>query len=101
MELTIDEKKKMAHISIKENIIDFYAIEELSDLLNNLLERGKKKIELDLSDVRVIDSSGIGQLIFFKKKFANINNGNLVIISLSKELENLFRSAKLDELLEI
>ena len=80
--------------------IDIPAAEILKKSLFRICENGKKEIILDFKEVRSIGSSGIGALIFFHKKFIEME-GKIQIINVNKNIRSLFGIIKLDELFEI
>ena len=63
----------MIDIDIKDNGLSFFVIikgeieiihiKELKEKLTSLAEKNNKDIELDLSDVEYMDSSGVGTLL--------------------------------------
>jgi anti-sigma B factor antagonist len=62
--------------------------------VRELLEAGKKNICLNLGDVSYVDSSGIGELV---SSFTSVNNqnGKLVLLNLTKKLQELLAITKL------
>jgi anti-sigma B factor antagonist len=66
----------------------------LRSAIRNLLEKGRKKILLNLSGVGYIDSSGIGELV---ASFTAINKegGQLKLLNLTQKLQDLLAITKL------
>lgn len=75
--ITIGEGSKEVRLTVRE-----------------LLEAGKKNICLNLGDVSYVDSSGIGELV---SSFTSVNNqnGKLVLLNLTKKLQELLAITKL------
>ena len=66
----------------------------LRETVRDLLNRGQKKILLNLGDVTYIDSSGIGELV---SGFTTVTNqgGQLKLLSLTKKVQDLLQITKL------
>ncbi len=66
----------------------------LRSAIRGLLEKGRKKILLNLSGVGYIDSSGIGELV---ASFTAINKegGQLKLLNLTQKLQDLLAITKL------
>ncbi len=66
----------------------------LRETVRDLLNRGEKKILLNLGDVTYIDSSGIGELVTC---FARVTNqgGQLKLLNLTKKVHDLLQITKL------
>ena len=66
----------------------------LRETVRDLLNRGEKKILLNLGNVTYIDSSGIGELV---SGFTTVTNqgGQLKLLSLTKKVHDLLQITKL------
>jgi anti-sigma B factor antagonist len=66
----------------------------LRDTLRDMVNKGHKKILLNLSDVSYIDSSGIGELV---SGFTTVTNqgGSLKLLGLTKRVKDLLQITKL------
>ena len=66
----------------------------LRETVRDLLNRGQKKILLNLGEVTYIDSSGIGELV---SGFTTVTNqgGQLKLLSLTKKVHDLLQITKL------
>jgi anti-sigma B factor antagonist len=66
----------------------------LPALIQDLVQRGRRKVVLSLEDLEYVDSSGIGDLV---GAFAILrrNGGELLLHSISKRLDDLFAITKL------
>jgi anti-sigma B factor antagonist len=51
---------------------------------------------LDMSDIRYMDSSGIGVLLTIYNEFGNRTNGRMVLINPSDQVINILKITKLD-----
>ena len=72
----------------------------LRDTVRDLLNRGQKKILLNLGDVNYIDSSGIGELV---SGFTTVTNqgGQLKLLNLTKKVNDLLQITKLYTVFEV
>ncbi len=72
----------------------------LRDTVRDLLNRGQKKILLNLGDVSYIDSSGIGELV---SAFTTVTNqgGQLKLLNLTKKVHDLLQITKLYTVFEV
>ena len=72
----------------------------LRDLVRELLNKGNKKILLNLGDVTYIDSSGIGELV---SAFTTVRNGGgeLKLLNLTKKVHDLLQITKLYTVFDI
>ena len=66
----------------------------LREMIRDLLNKGQKKIVLNLADVNYIDSSGIGELV---SGFTTVKNqgGELKLLHLTKKVHELLQITKL------
>ncbi|HEY2352855.1 MAG TPA: STAS domain-containing protein [Candidatus Acidoferrum sp.] len=66
----------------------------IREMIRDLLEKGRKKILLNLADVDYIDSSGLGALV---SAFTSVRNegGELKLVYLTKKVHDLLQMTKL------
>ncbi len=66
----------------------------LREMIRDLLNKGQKKIVLNLADVNYIDSSGIGELV---SGFTTVKNqgGELKLLHLTKKVHELLQITRL------
>ncbi len=66
----------------------------LREMIRDLLNKGQKRIVLNLADVNYIDSSGIGELV---SGFTTVKNqgGELKLLHLTKKVHELLQITKL------
>ncbi len=67
---------------------------DFRDKIQELLEKGMKKIILDLSGVKWMNSLGLGALISAFTSVKN-NDGTMVITNVTKKVESLFMITQL------
>lgn len=73
---------------------------ELVELANENIENGIKLCAIDISEVRFINSSGIGVLITILTKFRNVE-GEVVLINPSEQVKKLLIITKLNAIFTI
>ena len=66
----------------------------LREMVRDLLDKGQKRIVLNLGDVNYIDSSGIGELVSGFTTVKN-NGGELKLLHLTKKVHDLLQITKL------
>ena len=64
--------------------------------LKNLISEGVRELVVDMTNARVIDSSGIGLLVATHNSLARLN-GKLTIKNVSQDLLELLRAFRLDK----
>jgi anti-sigma B factor antagonist len=99
-------KKKIARIKILQEegktivkpTFDIVAtsLPELRDVLKLAIDEGVENICVDLSQVAMIDSMGLG-LIIATHNSLNKHGGKLSVINVSKDVYDLFRNMRLDK----
>jgi anti-sigma B factor antagonist len=67
---------------------------QLRDVLHDLVEKGDKKILLNLGEVTYIDSSGIGELVAGFTSSSN-RQGEVKLLGLTKRVKDLLQITKL------
>jgi anti-sigma B factor antagonist len=66
----------------------------LRQTVRDLVDKGKKKIVLNLAGVHYIDSSGVGELVGSYTTVQN-NGGQLKLLNLTKKVHDLLQITKL------
>ncbi len=99
MKYNIKEQKNVSVINLEGNIMGGPDALLLNELLHRLVKEGKKKIVLNLSAVKLMNSSGLGMLIAALTTVKNAS-GNLKLACVSKKIENLLIITKLINIFE-
>ena len=70
------------------------------EIVKDLVNKGNKKILLNLAEVSYIDSSGIGELV---SGFTSVSNagGSLKLLKLTKRIQDLLQITKLYTVFEV
>jgi anti-anti-sigma factor len=72
------------------------SISELRAEMHSIVEEGVRELVIDLADVQMVDSSGIGLLISAYNALRKVG-GRLTIINASDDLLGLFQSMRMHE----
>ncbi len=100
MKFIIKENLAITIISLDGKIMGGPDSTTLNDLLHKLIADGKKKIVLDLKNVKLMNSSGLGMMIAALTTMRNAS-GDLKIAAPSKKIENLLIITKLVKVFDI
>lgn len=92
--------KPFVEIKILEQEVGFSNISKLKELVSEEINSGNNNIAIDLSIVRVINSSGLGVLISLLTKI-NAAKGSLKLLNLNDKLKEIFQITRLDKVFDI
>ena len=73
-----------------EGEIDIATAPQLRDALTVLVDRGARRITLDLAGVRFVDSSGLGVLVGALRKLADNRGGRLLVENVQDGVRKVF-----------
>jgi len=94
------ERDDVVIISLSGKIMGGPEAGEINELINNLIDKNKKKIVIDLENVGWMNSSGLGILIGAVTTLKN-NGGKLIIVNVSDRIANLLKITKLSGVFDI
>lgn len=77
-----------------------HRLEDLGDTLRGLLDRNDSRIVLDLDKVRFVDSAGLGQLIAWKKRAAQLG-GDVRLLRPQQRVRDVFELTALTKAFRI
>lgn len=100
MRLDIKTRNDRTAISVKEERLDAHNSGELKDKILRALQDGSRHVVVDLTDVKFIDSSGLGALLSGYKN-ANQRAGTLVLSGLQPRVLSMFELTRLNRVFEI
>ena len=81
-------------------VINVESAQELKSLFNDLLARGVLNVRLNLKNVPISNSSGVGHILFFFKGLAQ-RDGKLEIRGVSKNLMEMLNLLEIQKLFPI
>ncbi|NNG26613.1 MAG: STAS domain-containing protein [Ignavibacteriaceae bacterium] len=95
MKISIIEREQASIIKIESNQMLGYEAQDFHDAIHNSLEKNKKKIVIDLSNLQFISSWGIGILIH---GYTTVNNkeGNFILAAVPDIVNDSLKKTKLD-----
>jgi len=76
------------------------AVQVFRERMFSLLEDGHTRIILDLSDVEVMNSSGLGVILHMWDTLSN-TGGNMTVTGLGPVMQELFERMRLDQLISV
>lgn len=100
MKLSTSETDGITIVSLEGSVLGGPDATALNDTLHKLVEKKKKKIVLNLSEVHTMNSSGLTMLIGALTTVRNAG-GNLKIAAASKKIESLLVITKLSTVFEL
>jgi anti-sigma B factor antagonist len=98
LESTVTED--IVYVRLQGDLIGSPDSQQLIDLVNNSISETKILCAVDLSNVRFINSSGIGVLVSLLTKFRN-RGGELVLINPSEQIRKLLIITKLNNIFTV
>src|SRR5512144_2574940 len=99
MKTKVNERYGAVVIELKGNVMGGEDTKEFNELLHKLIDEGKKNIVIDLSDVKFMNSSGLGMLIGGLTTMKK-TGGNLKLARVSEKIESLLIITKLITIFE-
>ena len=83
-----------------EGTLDAVTAPELRTIVDQLVNERRPSITLDLSSLRLIDSSGVGVIVSLFKR-VQANGGQLKIVGLHDQPRAIFRLLRLDRMFPV
>jgi anti-sigma B factor antagonist len=81
-----------------EGELDAVSVSDLRGELENLLTRRPTRVDIDLSRLRMVDSSGVGALVSLYKR-VRAQGGSIVVSGLRDQPLAIFRLLRLDRVM--
>lgn len=78
--------------------LDALSVPDLRPVLDDLIMKGHKKIVVDLSGLRLIDSSGVGAIVYLFRKLRAVG-GTVSVRGAADQPLAILRLLKLDQIL--
>ena len=99
MKFSTSEKYNAAVISFKGKLMGGPEAQEFHDTLNNYLQAGKKNIIVDMSDVKFVNSSGLGNIV---RGFSTVKDagGHMKLAGVTDKIDGLLSITKLNSVFE-
>lgn len=100
MEFPTEIVGEKGYIKIEGDLDSEQSGEALRKAFNDLFDRGKRTVILDLSQVQIINSYGIGKVLMCYKRL-KAENGTLMVKPLQGFVKETFELLMLDKLLPV
>jgi anti-sigma B factor antagonist len=100
MNISTEERDGRTVLSLKEERLDAHNSGDLRDRILKVLESGNSQLVVDLTEVRFIDSSGLGALLSGYKN-AMLRSGTFVLTGLQPRVQSMFELTRLHRVFEI
>jgi anti-anti-sigma factor len=78
--------------------LDAVSVPDLRPVLDDLIGKGHKKIIVDLAGLRLIDSSGVGAIVYLFRRVRSLG-GTVVVRGATDQPLAILRLLKLDQIL--
>jgi anti-sigma B factor antagonist len=98
--IQIAEREGIDIISLSGKIMGGPEAGEINEQINELIDRDKKNIIINLADVDWMNSSGLGILIGAVTTLKN-NDGRLALVHVSERICNLLKITKLIDVFDV
>jgi len=99
MKTKVTERYEAVILELKGNVMGGDDTKDFNELLHKLIDEGKKNIIVDLSDVKFMNSSGLGMLIGGLTTMKKAN-GHLKLARVTEKIESLLIITKLITIFE-
>ena len=100
MNLNLEKIKGFCVLTIQDERIDAHNSTELKEYLLQLIESEEKHIIIQLKNVRFVDSSGLGALLFGHKHMA-AKSGQFALTNIQQQVLSMFELTRLTRVFEI
>ncbi len=99
LNISIEHQGNIVTLHIHEKSLNQEKAPTLKETIYREMAEGYIHMIINLSEVRDIDSSGLGAFLF-GKRLANNNGGDLVLANSGKFVQNLIRIAQLTDIIK-
>jgi anti-sigma B factor antagonist len=83
-----------------DGTLDAVTAPDLRNVVDELVEQRRKSVTLELSSLRLIDSSGVGVIVSLFKRM-RANGGQVKIVGLRDQPRAIFRLLRLDRVFPV
>jgi anti-sigma B factor antagonist len=100
LDYTLTEENQVQLLSLKGELIDKNQANDLMKSIDGIIETGKNKLLIDLSELKYMNSSGLNVLIQLLSK-TRTAGGESVIFNVNKKVNDLLVITKLNTLFKV
>lgn len=98
--IKVELKGRVEIVSIESDTLNALNSEQVKEEIKTIIEGGSQQLIIDLSNIRYIDSSGFGSLLFITRTAKN-NYSTVKFCSISPEVFKVLQLLHLDTVLSI
>jgi anti-sigma B factor antagonist len=99
MNHTLVQENRTAVLSVRGEL-DALSCPELRPVIDSLVGDGPETVTVDLSELELIDSSGVGAMVSLYKR-VRANGGNVRFVGVSNQPLVIFKLLRLDRAFEL
>jgi anti-sigma B factor antagonist len=99
MNHTLVQENESAVLSVRGEL-DALSCPELRPVIDSLVSSGPGRVTVDLSELNLIDSSGVGALVSLYKR-VRANGGNVRFVGVTNQPLIIFKLLRLDRAFEL
>jgi len=96
----VAETKNIPRLMLMEGDMDAVSIRQIQSLFEDAMSIDNRDIILDMSKVRFIDSSGVGAVVSFFRRLAEVDR-SLIIQGVQGQPQDLFTYLQIDKAIPI
>jgi anti-sigma B factor antagonist len=100
MKIKTELRGDIAILAPKGSLVGGEETDELRSAVNQLIEKGNKRLIVDLGGVDYMNSTAIGALVSAHTSYAN-RSGNVILCNVNKKITNIFVVTKLSMIFQI
>ncbi|MCQ8103531.1 STAS domain-containing protein [Methylomonas sp. SURF-2] len=100
MNFNLEKINNFSVLTIQNERIDAHNSAELKEYLLEIIESGENQLIVQLKQVRFIDSSGLGALLFGHKQLA-AKSGRFMLANIQPQVLSMFELTRLTRVFEI
>src|SRR3954468_10294452 len=93
-------KEALLVIYLDENMLQYSEVDETMEWLKGYFRTGIKEVVINMKGVAFLNSSGLGKLIQWNKKY-KIAGGRMVFCNVSQHAQKLLKLTKLEDTFNI
>src|ERR1051325_7916763 len=100
MDFSITQNGNSSVLNLKGSLLADVQTREILDMVSELIQQGKVNFVVDMSELKFINSSGLGMLLTCLLK-ARKNRGDLILANVPEQVSNLLNITKLNSVFTI
>ncbi len=100
MNLSLKQADGYTSVDVNEERLDVQNAEEFRRHLLQLIQSGTKTVVVDLDNVRFIDSSGLGALVYALRE-AKLAEADLKVANVHNQVYAMFKVTRLNKIFDI